>query len=155
MTRIAIAAIALLAALPATASADTVDGVVVARDAQRGMVVTAGRGGAVAALRVQRAAAFKPGLRVRAKATQLGDGTYRVRRVKRRGRAGAAKARFTVLARADRALVVSAGGTTFTLRAGPAVVPAPEPSSPPACAWPAARPPWPRPGRSPSSRGSS
>ena len=124
MTRIAIAAIALLAAFPAAASADTVDGVVVARDAQRGMVVTAGRGGAVAALRVQRAAAFKPGLRVRARANPLGDGTYRVRRVKRRGRAGAAQARLTVVGRADRALVAMAGGTTFGLRSG-AEVPAP------------------------------
>jgi hypothetical protein len=124
MTRIVIAAIALLAAFPAAASADTVDGVVVARDAQRGMVVTAGRGGAVAALRVQRAAAFKPGLRVRAKATQLGDGTYRVRRVKRRGRAGSAQARLTVVGRADRALVAMAGGTTFGLRSD-AEVPAP------------------------------
>ena len=87
MTRIVIAALALLAAFPAAASADTVDGVVVARDAQRGIVVTAGRGGAVAALRVQRAAAFKPGAKLRAKANRLGDGTYRVRRVKRRGRA--------------------------------------------------------------------
>jgi hypothetical protein len=124
MKRTAIAALALLAAFPAAASADTVDGVVVARDAQRGIVVTAGRGGAVAALRVQRAGTFKPGAKLRAKATQLGDGTYRVRRVKRRGRAGAAKARFTVLARADRTLVASAGGTTFMLGAGTAA-PAP------------------------------
>jgi hypothetical protein len=124
MTRIAIAAIALLAAFPATASADTVEGVVVARDAQRGMVVTAGRGGSVAALRVQRAAAFKPGLRLRAKANPLGDGTYRVRKVKRRGRVGAAQARFTLVGRADRALVAMAGGTTFGLRSG-TEVPAP------------------------------
>jgi hypothetical protein len=124
MKRTAIAALALLAAFPAAASADTVDGVVVARDAQRGIVVTAGRGGAVAALRVQRAGTFKPGAKLRAKATQLGDGTSRVRRVKRRGRAGAAKARFTVLARANRTLVASAGGTTFMLGAGTAA-PAP------------------------------
>ena len=124
MKRTVLAALALLAAFPAAASADTVDGVVVARDAQRGIVVTAGRNGSVAALRVQRAAAFKPGAKLRAKATRLGDGTYRVRRVKRRGRAGAAKARFTVLARADRTLVASAGGTTFTLGAGTAA-PAP------------------------------
>jgi hypothetical protein len=78
----------------------------------------------VAALGVQRAGTFRPGAKLRAKATQLGDGTYRVRRVKRRGRAGAAKARFTVLARADRTLVASAGGTTFMLGAGTAA-PAP------------------------------
>ena len=125
MKRIVIAALAVLAAFPAAASADTVDGVVVARDAARGIVVTAGRGGAVAALRVQRAGAFKPGVKVRAKATRLGDGTYSVRRAKRRGRAGAAKARFTVLAHADRTLVVSAGGATFALRTGRAAVPGP------------------------------
>ena len=124
MKRTVIASLALLAAFPAAASADTVDGVVVARDAQRGIVVTAGRGGAVAALRVQRAGVYKPGVRVRAKATQLADGTYRAARVKRRGRAAAAKARFTVLARAGRAIVVSAGGTTFALQAGRATVPA-------------------------------
>jgi hypothetical protein len=124
MKRTLLAALVVLAAFPATASAATVEGVVVARDAQRGIVVTAGRGGAVAALRVQRAAAFKPGARLRAKANRLGDGTYRVRRVKRRGRAGVARARFIVLARADRSLVASAGGTTFTLGAG-AAAPAP------------------------------
>jgi hypothetical protein len=124
MKRTLLAALAVLAAFPAAASAGTVEGVVVARDAQRGIVVTAGRGGTVAALRVQRAASFKPGARLRAKASRLGDGTYRVRKVKRRGRAGAASARFTVLARADRALVASAGGTTFTLGAG-ATAPAP------------------------------
>ena len=119
MKRTVIATLALLATFPAAASADTVDGVVVARDAQRGIVVTVS-GGSVAALRVQRAGAFKPGAKLRAKANQLGDGTYRVRRVKRRGRVGATKARFTVLARADRSLVVSAGGTTFAVGAGAA-----------------------------------
>lgn len=124
MKRTLLPVLVVLAAFPATASADTVEGVVVARDAKRGIVVTAGRSGTVAALRVQRAASFKPGAKLRAKANRLGDGTYRVRRVKRRGRAGAAKARFTVLARADRTLVASAGGTTFTLGAG-AAAPAP------------------------------
>jgi hypothetical protein len=124
MKRTLLAALVVLAAFPAAASADTVEGVVVARDAQRGIVVTADRSGTVAALRVQRAGAFKPGAKLRAKANKLGDGTYRVRKIKRRGRAAAAKARFTVLARADRALVATAGGTTFTLGAG-AAAPAP------------------------------
>lgn len=124
MKRTLLAALVVLAAFPAAASADTVEGVVVARDAQRGVVVTAARNGAVAALRVQRAATFKPGAKLRVKAAKLGDGTYRVRKVKRRGRAGAANARFIVLARTDRALVASAGGTTFTLGPGSAA-PAP------------------------------
>jgi hypothetical protein len=113
-----VAAAALLGAMPAAASADTVTGTVIARDAQRGTIITSGRTGGVATLRVVRAAAFKPGQRVRASATALGDGTYRAAAVKRRGRAGAAKARFTLVRRAGREYVVSAGGSTFALRAG-------------------------------------
>lgn len=113
-----IAAAALLGATPAAAGADTVTGTVIARDAERGTIVTSGRTGAVRTLRVGRAAAFRPGLRVRASATRLGDGTYRAAAVKRRGRAEAARARFTVARHAGRELVVSAGGSTFALRAG-------------------------------------
>jgi hypothetical protein len=113
-----VAAAALLGAMPAAASADTVDGAVIARDAQRGTILTSGRTGAVTTLRVARAAAFKPGQRVRATATPLGDGTYRAAAVKRRGRAGAVKARFTLVRRAGREYVVSAGESTFALRAG-------------------------------------
>jgi hypothetical protein len=112
---------ALLGAAPAAASADTVNGTVIARDAQRGTIMTAGRTGAVSTLRVARAAAFKPGQRVRANATRLGDGTYRAAGVKRRGRAGAAKARFTLVRRTGREYVVSAGGSTFALKGGGAV----------------------------------
>jgi hypothetical protein len=119
MKRTLLAAIALFVALPATASADTVDGVVVARDAGRGVVMTAGRGGTVTTLHVARPAAFKPGLRVRANANALGDGTYRATSVKRRGRVRAAKARFLLVRRSGRSLLVSAGGSTFPLAAGP------------------------------------
>jgi hypothetical protein len=113
-----IATAALLGAMPAAASADTVNGTVIARDAQRGTIVTSGRNGSVATLRVTRAAAFKLGQRVRATATPLGDGTYRAAAVKRRGRAGAVKARFTLVRRAGREYIVSAGASTFALRAG-------------------------------------
>ena len=113
-----IAAVALLGATTAAASADTVTGTVIARDAEQGTIMTSGRIGAVATLRVARPAAFKPGRRVRASATRLGDGTYRAAVVKRRGRARAAKARFTLVRRVGREYVVAAGGSTFVLRAG-------------------------------------
>ena len=121
MTRIVIAALALLAAVPATAGADTVDGVVVARDAQRRTVVVAGRDAAT--LHVNRPASFKPGVRLRATASRLADGTYRPTAIKRRGRAGSAKLRFTLLRRAGRDALVTAGGSTFTLRGGAGAVP--------------------------------
>ncbi len=116
-----IGAAALLAALPATASADTVEGVVVARDAGLQTVVVAGRGGSAATLRVARPASFRPGLRVRATASRLADGSYRPSTVKRRGRAGAARLRFTLIRRAGREALVTAGGSTFALKAGGAV----------------------------------
>jgi hypothetical protein len=121
MTRIVIGALALLAAVPATAAADTVDGVVVARDTQRGTVVVAGRDAAT--LHVNRPASFKPGVRLRATASRLADGTFRPTAVKRRGRAGSAKLRFTLLRRAGGDALVTAGGSTFTLRRGPAALP--------------------------------
>jgi hypothetical protein len=111
-----IAAVAALAALPAVAGADTVEGVVVARDAELGTVVVAGRGAAT--LRVARPASFKPGLKVRATAARLPDGSYRASAIKRRGHAGGAKLRFTLIRRAGREYLVTAGGSTFTLRAG-------------------------------------
>jgi hypothetical protein len=116
--RAVIAASAALAALPAAASADTVDGTVVARDAARGTVVTAARSGAATTLRVRRVAAFAPGERVRGRARPVGDGTFEAVRVKRRGRAGSVKLNATVVARTGRDYVVSAGGSTFALRAG-------------------------------------
>jgi hypothetical protein len=114
MKRTVIAALALLAAFPAAASADTVDGVVIARDADT--LVLAGRD--VATLRVGRPAAFKPGVKLRATAARLADGSYRASAIKRRGRAGSAKLRFTLLRRAGREYLVTAGGSTFTLKAG-------------------------------------
>jgi hypothetical protein len=116
MKRTVIAALALLAALPATASAATVDGVVVSRDTQLGTVVVAGK--SVATLRVNRPASFKPGAKLRATVTALADGSYRASAIKRRGRAGSAKLRFTLLRRTGREYLVTAGGSTFTLKAG-------------------------------------
>jgi hypothetical protein len=119
MKRALLAAVVVLAALPATAAADTVDGVVVARGADS--LVVAGR--QAATLRVNRPGAFKPGLKVRATAAKLADGSYRASAVKRRGRAGFAKLRFTLLRRAGRDALVAAGGSTFTLKAGAVALP--------------------------------
>jgi hypothetical protein len=120
MKRILPAAIAALAlaALPAAASADTVDGTVVARDADRGTLVTAARSGAVTTLRVKRVAAFRPGERLRGTAKPVGDGTFEAVRLKRRGRAGSVKLNAAVVAGTGRDYVVTAGGSTFSLRAG-------------------------------------
>jgi len=124
--RVVIAATALLGAAPAAASAETVKGTVVARDAVRGTIVTAGNGGAVATLRVAKPASFKPGARVRANATPLADGTYRGAGVKRLGRAKAVAVRGTLVRRSGRELVLAAGGSTFAMRtARPAVSGAP------------------------------
>ena len=95
-----------------------VDGVVIARDADRKAIVTATDGGSVAAVRVARPAAFKLGVRVRAKGTKRWDGTLRATSVKRRGLAVAAKARVVVVRRAGSSLLVSAGDSLFTLSAG-------------------------------------
>ncbi len=124
--RAVIAATALLGAVPAAASADTVKGTVVARDAARGTIVTAGSGGAVSTLRVAKPASFKPGTRVRATATPLADGTYRGAAVKRLGRAKRGAVRGALVRRSGRELVLAAGGSTFALRtARPAVAGAP------------------------------
>jgi hypothetical protein len=121
MKRTLLAALVALAAFPAAASADTLNGVVVARGSQNGTIVLAGSGAST--LRVNRPAAFKPGLKLRATATKLADGSYRVSAVKRRGQAGAAKLRYTLLRRAGRDALVTAGGSTFTLKAGAVAAP--------------------------------
>ena len=114
----AFAAFAALATVPTAASADTVDGTVVARDAARGTLVTAARGGVVTTLRVKRVAAFRLGERLRGTARPAGDGTFEAVRLKRRGRAGSVKLQAAVVGRAGRDYVLTAGGSTFAVRAG-------------------------------------
>lgn len=123
--RALIAATALLGAVPAAASADTVKGTVVARDAARGTIVTAGRDGTVATLRVARAGGFRSGVKVRAAAAPQADGTYRASAVKRLGRAAAAKVRGTLVRHSGRDYVISSGASTFTLRSARAAAPTP------------------------------
>ena len=119
MKRTLLAALAVLAAFPAAASADTISGVVVAHGTDS--LVVAGR--QAATVRVNRPAAFKPGVKLRVTAARLADGSYRASAVKRRGRAGAAKLRFTLLRRTGRDALVTAGGSTFTLKGGAVKLP--------------------------------
>jgi hypothetical protein len=119
MKRTLLVALVVLAAFPAAASADTVEGVVVARDAQS--VVVTGR--SVVTLRVKRPATFKPGLKLRATATKLADGSFRASSIKRRGRAGVAKLRFTILRRIGPDALVTAGAGTLTLKGGAVALP--------------------------------
>jgi len=123
--RALLAATALLGAVPAAASADTVKGTVVARDAARGTIVTAGRDGTVATLRVDRAGGFRAGVRVRATAAPQADGTYRASALKRLGRAKTAKVRGALVRSAGRDYVISSGASTFTLRAARVAAPTP------------------------------
>src|SRR5688572_4302925 len=111
------AAVVLVVAAPAPARAATISGTVVARDGDRGTVLTAVRGGGAYTLRVADARRYAPGARVRAAVSSLGDGTYRATRVTRLGRAAGAKVRAAVVSREGRSYVVSAGSSTFAVRA--------------------------------------
>ncbi len=100
---------------PVAAQAATVQGAVVARDAHRGTIVTAGPGGRVATLRVDHAGQARVGRRVHVTAVQLADGSYRVSRLRVAGRAARVKVRATVVRRLAAGYLVSAGGSTFSL----------------------------------------
>ncbi len=106
----------LLAASPASA-ATAWKGVVVAKDAKRGTVVTASAGGVVRTARSANAHAFKIGQRLDVRGTALGDGTFKAASVRANGRAKTAKVRAVVVRwqKAQKRLLVSAGGSTFAL----------------------------------------
>lgn len=112
----ALAAGLLAAAAPATA-ATAFKGVVVAKDAQRGTVVTASADGVVRTARSPKAASFRVGQRLTVTGTRLGDGTFRAASVKASGRAKTARVKAVVVRwqKAQRRLLVSAGGSTFVL----------------------------------------
>lgn len=134
--RRAIAAAATLAALSAAAPAATaaparaaapaptaaaVSGVVVARDAARGTLVTAAPGGAVRTLRTSGAARVRVGERISARASARADGTFEAAgRIVRRGTAAQARVRATVVKRDAGGYLLSAGSSTFAIRAGDA-----------------------------------
>jgi hypothetical protein len=111
------ATLAVAAAVPGAADAATVKGTVVAKDANRGTVVTAARGGAVKTLRAAHAKRYRIGQRIVARASAQPDGTFAASgKVKRlRGKARTARVRATVVRRAGGRYLVSAGSSTFAI----------------------------------------
>ncbi|HKI91852.1 MAG TPA: DUF5666 domain-containing protein, partial [Gaiellaceae bacterium] len=109
-------------ALPAAAAAAkpkvaakpvTVRGVVVARQQARGTLVVATAKGAVATLRTN--AARRVGAKVAVRATRLADGTYGARSITGHGTARRAKVHGVVVSSAKGRLVLSAGGSVFSV----------------------------------------
>ncbi len=116
LTLFALAAGLLAAAAPASA-ATAWKGVVVAKDSQRGTVVTASANGVVRTARSPKAASLKLGQRLAVTGTRLPDGTYKAASVKASGRAKTARVKAVVVnwQKAQHKLLVSAGGSTFVL----------------------------------------
>jgi hypothetical protein len=119
----AVAAIALTALTPAAAGAasaprpQSLAGTVVATDGGRRTVTTADRNGVVRTVRIKRGASrYAAGQRIVVRATQRGDGTWTALGVKRAGRATRARVRAAVVQRRGAVYLVSAGGSTFSLR---------------------------------------
>lgn len=107
-----------LLATAAPASAATAwKGVVVAKDAQRGTVVTASANGVVRTARSPKAASLKIGQRLTVTGTRLADGTFKAASVKATGRAKTTRVKAVVVRwqKVQRRLLVSAGGSTFAL----------------------------------------
>jgi len=116
LTLFAVAAGLLAAAAPASA-ATAWKGVVVAKDAQRGTVVTASANGAVRTTRSAKVASLKLGQRLAVTGNRLADGTFKAASLKVTGRAKTARVKAVVVSwqKSQRRLLVSAGGSTFAL----------------------------------------
>jgi hypothetical protein len=118
-------------AAPGVADAAKVKATVVAKDAARGTLVTATRGGDVKTLRTAKVKHYRVGQRIVADATVRPDGTFATTgKVKRlRGSARTARVRATVVQRASGRYLLSAGSSTFAIgkrRAAAAVAAAPQ-----------------------------
>jgi hypothetical protein len=113
-----VAAVVAVGVMTDAAEAAKVKGTVVAKDVQRGTVVTADRKGAAKTLRTGGVKKIKVGQRVvAARATLNADGTYAAKRVKRAGGvAKQARVKATVVQKSAKGLVVSAGSSTFEIR---------------------------------------
>ena len=109
--------ISLLVAATSASAATAWKGVVVAKDAKRGTVVTASAGGVVRTTRSPKARALRIGQRLDVRGTALADGTFEAATVKANGRAKTAKVKVVVVRwqKAQKRLLVSAGGSTFAL----------------------------------------
>jgi len=113
---LALAAGVLAAAAPASA-ATVWKGVVIAKDNSRSAVVTASADGRVRTARSPRARGLRIGQRLTVAGTKLADGTFKATTLRAAGRAKSARVKAVVVAyqRAQRRLLVSAGGSTFAL----------------------------------------
>ena len=121
LTLLALAAGLLLAAAPATAAPATAwKGVVVAKDVPRGTVVTASANGVARTTRTPKARTLRLGQRLDVRAMPMADGTFKALSVKASGRATTVRMKAVVVRsqRAQKQLLVSAGGSTFALTRG-------------------------------------
>lgn len=116
-TLILLAALAALGAVASPAKAAGFTGVVVAKDSGRHAVVLASANGTVRTTRSAKYGSLKIGQRVGVKAALLRDGTYRASSVRVSGRQAKIRFRAVVVLsqRAQKRLLVSAGGSTFAL----------------------------------------
>lgn len=120
---LALAAGLLAVAAPASAAPATAwKGVIVAKDVKRGTIVTASAGGVVRTARTPRARSLRLGQRLAVRGTALADGTFKALSVKSAGRAKTARVKAVVVRyqKAQKRMLVSAGGSTFALRRGKA-----------------------------------
>ena len=105
--------------LAPSAGAAAWQGVVVAKDAKRSAVITASRNGAVRTVRAaSRYRSLSVGSKVRARANQRADGTYRALSLRSLGRSRHARLRGVVVRndRGGQRLILSAGDSVFAVR---------------------------------------
>ena len=115
---------AALLAVPAQAPAATPGtawkGVVVAKDVARGTVAIASATGSVRTVRLANSRAIRIGQRLSLRGVALADGTVKASSLAVAGRARTTRLKAVVVRnqRAQKRLLVSAGGSTFALRNG-------------------------------------
>ena len=117
-------AIASAAGLPAMAEAKTAavpvnwNATVVAKDADRGRLITAGRGGEIRTVVTSKRAAERtlPGQRLKVRVQRNTDGTYEAKRLRVTGKAKRTSIRGAVVDRNASRYLVSAGGSVFSVK---------------------------------------
>jgi hypothetical protein len=121
LTTAAIAAIAAVFLTPALAHAGTIRGTVAAKQANRHVLVLAMRHGHVATARVssKQLPTAKIGNRLALAGNRLADGSFRVTRLHKLGSAKRAKVSVVVLRSSGRRLLVTGGGSAFSIRLTP------------------------------------
>lgn len=117
-------AIAAAAAVPGIAEARTAavpvnwNATVVAKDADRGRLITAGRGGEVRTVITSKRVAerTRPGQRLKVRVQRNADGTYDAKRLRVTGKAKRTSVRGAVVDRNASRYLVSAGGSVFSVK---------------------------------------